>query len=94
MDVQLKIAKMAWERVWKSKIEKALYFLKNCNSQRATPNLVFDLSTISSRMAELGGLQTRFKCCPLMALKSFPFPQVIELASKYLAGFDVSNWNE
>ena len=94
LDVQLKIANIAWDRVWKSKIEKALYFLKNCNSQRATPNLVFDLSTISSRMAELGGLQTRFKCCPLMALKSFPFPQVIELASKYLAGFDVSNWNE
>jgi len=94
MDIQLKIARIAWDRIWKSKIEKALYFLKNSTHQRATPNLVFDLSTISSRMAELGGLKTRFKCYPLMALKSFPFPEVIELASKYLAGFDVSNWNE
>jgi ornithine decarboxylase len=94
MDVQLHFARIAWKRSWKSKTEKAVYFLQNSLDSKPRQTLVFDLSIISARMAELGTLKSRFGCFPLMAVKSFPFQEVIELATKNLSGFDISNWKE
>lgn len=68
--------------------------LKELSQKHSGPTLFFDLEAIEKRMVFLKTLSARYDCRFLMAVKSFPHPKVIRLASRFLDGFDVSNFNE
>lgn len=55
------------------------------------PSLIFDLSALEARFRRLGALEVRFRMDVRFAVKSFPWPEVLHLAAKHVAGFDVSN---
>lgn len=59
---------------------------------RAT--LLFSRKTIRENMAELARLGRRHRCRILMAVKSFPYREVIGIAGTELDGFDISNLAE
>ena len=60
--------------------------------ERAT--LVFDLARIASNMQRIADAARAARITPLFAVNSFPHPRVIELAARYLDGFDVASPGE
>ncbi len=70
-------------------IKKSLHFVEH-----KTPHLVYDLSLLKRRMSFLRDLSVGKKVKFLFAVKSFPYREVLELASEFLFGFEVSNLNE
>ncbi len=61
------------------------------SNKKCGPELFFDISLIEQRMQRLSKLCTHRSITPLVAVKSCPDSQYLELAKKHLGGFDVSN---
>ncbi len=55
------------------------------------PRIEFDLAKIENRMKRVSAHARRNHVRMLFPVKSFPAPQVLKLAARYLDGFDVSN---
>ena len=58
------------------------------------PALIFDIDLIGQRMQWLNKLSAQMAITPLLAVKSCPEFQYLEMANKYLCGYDVSNARE
>ncbi len=58
------------------------------------PTLVFDLATIEERMTWLNTLAASYSIKPILAVKSCPEIEYLNLALDCLGGFDVSNIEE
>ena len=58
------------------------------------PALIFDITAIENRMRWLSEAGRNFRVSPLFAVKSCTDTRVLDLAHRYLSGFDISNLEE
>jgi len=63
-------------------------------AQLGSPVLVYDLGTIGKRMRWISQQSRAISAIPLIAVKSSPDPEYLNLAYEHLGGFDVSNLAE
>lgn len=71
-----------------------LYFKLLDQARKSTPSLVFDRETVLENMKSLHAITEATQVEFLFAVKSFPAPEMIDMASEFLSGFDISNLNE
>ena len=60
----------------------------------SVPAYMFDIKAIEVRMKQIAHLAYLHNIRILLAVKSFPHPEILSLAAEILGGFDVSNYNE